>query len=44
MRRRSGEKRVRNDKMKEDLGVRLKFPSFREGLAAIHAGKLLPFQ
>jgi nucleoside-diphosphate-sugar epimerase len=28
-------KRVRNDKIKSDLGVRLLYPSYREGLAAI---------
>lgn len=42
--RRGGEKRVRNDKLKEALGVHLKFPTFREGLEAIHSGNLLPFE
>ncbi|MBT8408367.1 MAG: SDR family oxidoreductase [Alphaproteobacteria bacterium] len=28
-------KRVRNDRLKSDLGVRLRFPSYREGLAAV---------
>ncbi|WP_243370717.1 SDR family oxidoreductase [Microvirga solisilvae] len=30
-------KRVRNDRMKNDLGVRLRFPTYREGLEALHA-------
>jgi hypothetical protein len=30
-------KRVRNDKIKRALGVRLAFPTFREGLAAVLA-------
>ncbi|MFN4157163.1 MAG: SDR family oxidoreductase [Gemmobacter sp.] len=30
-------KRVRNDRMKRDLGVRLAYPSYREGLAALLA-------
>ena len=28
-------KRVRNDRMRDELGVRLRYPSYREGLAAI---------
>lgn len=39
-------KRVRNDRIKRDLGVRLHFPTYREGLAAIlaqdPAGKITP--
>lgn len=30
-------KRVRNDKIKRDLGVALAYPTYREGLAALHA-------
>ncbi len=30
-------KRVRNDRIKQDLGVRLAYPTFREGLAAVLA-------
>lgn len=37
------EKRVRNARIKEELGVQLQFPSYREGLAAIAAGDLRPF-
>lgn len=33
----SESKRVRNDRIKHDLGVRLAFPTFREGLAALLA-------
>jgi nucleoside-diphosphate-sugar epimerase len=29
-------KRVRNDKMKRELGVKLKYPTYREGIKAIH--------
>ncbi len=32
-------KRVRNDRIKRDLGVRLRYPGFREGLAALLAGE-----
>ncbi|MDP6344890.1 MAG: SDR family NAD(P)-dependent oxidoreductase, partial [Alphaproteobacteria bacterium] len=32
-------KRVRNDRIKHDLGVGLRYPSFREGLAAILAAE-----
>jgi nucleoside-diphosphate-sugar epimerase len=31
-------KRVRNDRLKSMLGVRLRYPSYREGLGALHAG------
>lgn len=37
------EKRVRNEKIKQELGVRLTFPSFREGLAAIAEKDYTPF-
>lgn len=37
------EKRVRNDRIKKELGVRLAFPTYREGLAAIAAGDMRPF-
>ena len=30
-------KRVRNDRIKDELGVRLAFPTYREGLEAIRA-------
>jgi nucleoside-diphosphate-sugar epimerase len=30
-------KRVRNDRIKVDLGVRLQFPTYREGLAGLLA-------
>jgi nucleoside-diphosphate-sugar epimerase len=30
-------RRVRNDKLKQALGVRLRYPSYREGLRALHA-------
>ena len=32
-------KRVRNERIKSDLGITLKYPTYREGLAAIAAGK-----
>ena len=35
----SESKRVRNDRIKEDLGVRLAYPSYREGLAAFSCRK-----
>ncbi len=35
----SGCARVRNDKLKRELGVRLRYPTYREGLTAIHAGE-----
>ena len=28
-------KRVRNDRIKRELGVKLKYPSYREGLRAV---------
>ena len=28
-------KRVRNDRMKRDLGIRLLYPTYRDGLAAL---------
>jgi hypothetical protein len=37
------EKRVRNAKVREQLGVGLRFPSYREGLRAIHEGHIEPF-
>lgn len=37
------EKRVCNAKIKAELALALEFPSYREGLAAIHAGDLRPF-
>lgn len=37
------EKRVRNTRIKQELGVRLRYPTYREGLAAIAAGDLRPF-
>lgn len=38
------EKRVRNGRIKKELGVRLAFPTYREGLAAIAAGDMRPFE
>lgn len=38
-----GEKRVSNQKVKAELGVCLDFPSFIEGLTALHAGCMQPF-
>ena len=37
------EKRVCNAKIKSELALALDFPSYREGLAAIHAGNRCPF-
>ena len=37
------EKRVCNAKIKSELLLALDFPSYREGLAAIHAGNRCPF-
>jgi hypothetical protein len=37
------EKRVRNDKLKAPLGVQLLAPTYREGLALMHAGSIAPF-
>ncbi len=31
-------KRVRNDRLKRDLGVQLAYPTYAEGLSALHAG------
>ena len=39
-----GEKRVRNDKIKDELGVQLLYPTYREGLSAIAAGDMTPFE
>lgn len=39
-----GEKRVRNDKIKSELGVHLLYPTYREGLAAIAEGDKTPFE
>jgi hypothetical protein len=30
-------RRVRNERLKRGLGVTLRYPSYREGLAALHA-------
>jgi hypothetical protein len=30
-------RRVRNDKLKRELGVRLRYPTYREGLRALAA-------
>jgi hypothetical protein len=37
------EKRVRNARIKEQLGVRLAYPSYREGVQAILGGCAAPF-
>lgn len=37
------EKRVANQRIKQELGVQLKFPSYREGLAAIVRRDRTPF-
>ena len=37
------EKRVSNERIKKELGVRLEFPTYRQGLAAIAAGDMRPF-
>jgi nucleoside-diphosphate-sugar epimerase len=39
-----GEKRVRNDRIKDELGVTLLYPTYREGLAAIADGDKTPFE
>jgi hypothetical protein len=39
----NGEKRVKNDLIKKELGVVLEFPSYREGLSAIALGDTRPF-
>lgn len=41
--RRLEEKRVRNTKIKSRLGVRLRFPTYREGMRAIVEGDPMPF-
>jgi hypothetical protein len=33
-------KRIRNDRLRQELGVALQFPTYREGLRAILAGQL----
>lgn len=38
-----GDKRVSNSKIKSQLGVTLNFPSYRQGLSAIHEGDIRPF-
>ena len=35
----SDSKRVRNDRIKSELGVRLKYPDYRTGLAALLAAE-----
>lgn len=37
------EKRVRNGRIKEQLGVRLRHPTYREGIQALCSGDLAPF-
>jgi hypothetical protein len=37
------EKRVRNTRLKRDLGVTLRFPDYRAGLRALHAADKTPF-
>lgn len=38
------EKRVRNERLKQGLGVSLAYPSYREGMGAIVAGSIAPFE
>jgi hypothetical protein len=38
------EKRVSNAKMKQELGVQLQYPSYREGMQALVEGNTLPFR
>ncbi|KAG2492221.1 hypothetical protein HYH03_009466 [Edaphochlamys debaryana] len=38
------EKRVRNGLIRSDLGVELRYPSYREGLAALHGGATWPLE
>jgi hypothetical protein len=38
------EKRVRNTKMRQELGVQLVYPTYREGMSAIAAGDVRPFE
>jgi hypothetical protein len=37
------EKRVRNTRLKRELGVTLRFPDYRAGLRALHAADKTPF-
>ncbi|KAI3426343.1 hypothetical protein D9Q98_008716 [Chlorella vulgaris] len=37
------EKRVRNARIKQELGVRLRFPTYREGLCSIAGGETCPY-
>ena len=37
------EKRVRNTRLKRELGVALRFPDYRAGLRALHAADKTPF-
>ena len=39
-----GEKRVRNELLKRELGLRLRYPDYRAGLAAIADGDKTPFE
>lgn len=39
----NGEKRVKNELIKKELGVVLEFPTYREGLSAIAQGDMRPF-
>ena len=41
--RKLAEKRVSNHKIKTELGLTWDFPSYVEGLSAIHAGDMRPF-
>ncbi len=41
--RKPAEKRVSNHKIKTELGLTWDFPSYVEGLSAIHAGEIRPF-
>ena len=41
--RKPAEKRVSNHKIKTELGLTWDFPSYAEGLTAIHAGDMRPF-
>ena len=38
------QKRVRNTKIKSVFDLALQYPSFQEGLEAIHSGSMLPFK
>ena len=40
----AGEKRVRNARIKDELGVTLLYPTYREGLTAIAGRDRTPFQ